>query len=247
MGKNLRLPFVSEYTPDKEEIKLAKVGVADRVTGLLKIPRYSDLTGLEYDWLESAREENGVKNNNVLLAEFAQSVSTKYDTPLKEVWKSINKIEATALKATEDDNEAWIEVFEQELNCPLRDYLEYTQKIKTYYRQEKYLRATVILKFRVNSEWELQDVKDPQNISVTLVDHLARFCTEEMNAVTGDETEVSAQPITEEQIKNLQGTDDPPPKNGKQTGKKSTGELKDTGETQTNDSTIKTLVSSHSS
>lgn len=245
MGKNLQLPFVAEYTPNKADVVLSKVGIADRVTGMLELPRHGDLTGLEYDWLEKAREDNGVKNNNVLLAEFAQSVAEKYQTPLKEVWKSINKIEATAIRADED-NDAWIEVFEQELNCPLRDYLEYTQKIKAYYRQEKYLRATVILKFRVNSEWELEDVKNPENISVKLVDCLAKFCTEEMNAVVGEETEVSAQPITEEQIKNLQSTEDPPPKSDKQTGKKSTGELNGTGATQTSDSTRKTLASSHS-
>ncbi len=246
MGKNLRLPFVAEYTPDKSKVNLAKVGIPDRVIGMLELPRHGDLTGLEYDWLENAREDNGIKNNNVLLAEFAQSVSHKYETPLKEVWKSINKIEATAMRSTEEDNEAWIEVFEQELNCPLRDYLDYTQKIKTYYRQEKYLRATVILKFRVSNEWELEDVKNPENISVKLVDCLARFCTEEMNSVVGEETEVSAQPITEEQIKNLQDTEDPPPKEEKQTGRKSIGESNGIGENQIKDSTRKILVSNPS-
>ncbi len=247
MGKNLSLPFISDYTPDKTNVVMAEVGVRDRVTGAIRLPRHGDLTGLEYDWLEEAREKYGVKNNNVLLAEFAQSVSQKYETPLKEVWTSINKIEATAMRATEEeDNEAWIEVFEKELNCPLRDYLEYTQKIKGYYRQEKYLRATAILKFRVSSDWEVEDVKNPEKISVKLVDCLARFCTEEMNAVAIDDEEPTPQPVTEAQIKNSQDTADSPRKKRKQTGEKFIGESNGIGETAIEDSTMKTLVSSHS-
>ncbi|MDJ0715754.1 MAG: hypothetical protein QNJ54_16235 [Prochloraceae cyanobacterium] len=237
--KNLKLPFLTE--PNKEH-STVQIGNGKK-TGVLEVPKYGDLSGLEYDWLEETRKQYGIKNNNVLLAEFVDGVAKKYDIPLKEVWQSVNKIEQAALKATEESEESWIDIFQDELNCPLQDYIEYSQKIKTYYRQEKYLRATLVLR-RVDSNFEVEDVKDANNINLGLIDCLARFCTEEMNAIaTEDQT---PEPITEQQIKNSPSSAESPNEKNELTGAKSIGASKNTGVEKTNGSITKTLVSSHS-
>ncbi|MDJ0723748.1 MAG: hypothetical protein QNJ38_01390 [Prochloraceae cyanobacterium] len=242
--ENFKLPFLAEYQPDIKAQKKVNVG-RDKTTGVLSIAKHYDLTGLEYDWLDEERQREGIKNNNVLLAEFVDGVSKKYNIELTEVWKSVTRIERAAIAATDSDENDWIEILQNELACPLQDYIEYSEQLKTYARRDKYLKATLVLKFRVNSETTLETVKNPDLVPVGLVDCLAQFCDEEMAKLESSDQNVP-EPITDKQIKNSSSSEQSPSEEIKPTGRKSTGKSKDTGEIETNGLTGKTLASSHS-
>lgn len=148
------------------------IPVGDEETGILEVPKYGRLSEKENKYIEvTAAELPDLQEEAVKLA---KKISDNSDLSLMEVYQALFSGDVTLLQSH------------------LEDVIDFQVRTAGLVQKLNIIRATAIIKQRIDGNWGLEDTADANQIHPRLVEAIADFALKEQNGWTEDEEKLEA-------------------------------------------------------